>query len=519
MSISTPQEIGLPEKFTSWRPVQIDALETLKSCDKRFVALCAPTGSGKSGVVVADALDSGEPTCIVTASRGLQDQYLDDFQSIGMVDLRGKANYNCGMNPEYSCQEGHAGNCPYKGTIACPASQAEMRAAVSSLVVTNYAKWTMSKKFGTGMSHFKRVVFDEAHNAVGAIAQAMQVILSHKEIEEKLKVDFLSGADALDMNKWKDWAALVKGIADTELLKAQAKITGVNDPKPAWVRHYTHMRNLCRRLAILKLARATDWVVEELNDGFQFDPIRLGRYAESTLFLGTPKVVMLSATLRPKTMYMCGVPTNNFLFKEFPSDFDPKRCPIYYIPTMRVDSEAGDLGLLWAKLDQIASKRRDHKGIVNTVSFVRQREVVERSRFSSSMIINPKGEPAAATVDLFKEAGPGTILVSPSVGEGYDFPHDYCRWLFMAKIPFEPPSKILKAREHDDPEYRAYQAIQGLVQFFGRGMRERSDWCEGFIGDQHLDWFLPRYGHLAPHNFHNNFKIARTVPPPLNLAA
>lgn len=514
MKIPSPHECGLPEKFDKWRGNQPEAIRVMITSDKRVTAVCAPTGFGKSPAYIAAAILSKKPTCIVTNSRGLQDQLMDDYSSIGLVDIRGRRNYTCDLKPDYTCEDGYAARCPYKGTIGCPASQAEMRAATSSLVVTNYDKWTSAKKFGQGMSHFQQVIFDEGHDAPDALARAMQVQLNQSEIEEGLKIDFLRFPASTDMSNWKPWAQNARAIAEIAMIAAGARIAGQSDPKPSWVRHFTHMRNLCRRLAILSNARADDWVVDEAERGYQFDPIRPGRYAESALLLRIPKIIVVSATLRPKTLYMIGVGRDNSQFTEFDSDFDPKRCPIYYIPTMRVDSRAEDLGMLWLRLDQIIAKRRDRKGIVHTVSYDRQREIMDRSRFRGSMLVNLRGEPATAMIEQFKNSGPGTMLVSPSVGTGYDFPLDECEWQFMCKIPFQPPSKIVKAREHDDPEYRSYQAMQTLVQSFGRGMRSKEDRCENFLADDHAEWFIPRYGHLAPRSFHGFFRRVSVLPQP-----
>src|ERR1035441_4419870 len=210
MKVPTPQECGLPPKFTKWRACQEEMLYLLRTTQSRHVAICGPTGSGKSAVYVADALLSGEPTCIVTATRGLQDQLFEDFASIGLVDIRGRSNYQCQCKPEdpdYTCEQGYVSRCPYKDTVACPSTQAEIRAATSYLVVTNYAKWTASKVYGRGMDHFKRVVFDEGHNCPSALAQAMQVILNHREVEDGLGIDFPGGTDAEEMLVWKQWAS------------------------------------------------------------------------------------------------------------------------------------------------------------------------------------------------------------------------------------------------------------------------------------------------------------------------
>lgn len=515
VQIPTPQEIGLPAKFDKFRSTQEEALSLILESKKRVTALSIPTGIGKSVINVAAALLSQKPTCIVTNSKGLQSQYMRDFEEIGMVDIRGRNNYTCDLKPDYTCEEGYASRCPYKGTVACPSSAAEMRAATSSLVTTNYSKWTSAKKFGQGMSHFQQVIFDEGHDTYSALASAMQVTLNHKEIEETLKVKFLSGDESMEFPNWKPWAAHARGEAEAAMIVAQGRISGVSDPKPSHVRHYTHMRNLCRRLATIALASAKDWIVDQTETGFQFDPIRPGKYAESALLLRVPRIIIVSATLRPKSLFMIGIGKDKFDYKEFASEFDPKRCPIYYTPTMRVDRRNPDLTMLWAKFDQIAARRQDRNGIVHTHSYARRDDILGASRFSNRMIINPKGEPTADTVEQFLEAERGSILVSPSVGTGYDFAGKAAEYQFLCKIPFpDSRSKIVKARQQDDPEYGPHQAMQSMVQAIGRGMRSKTDQCETFIADENLDWFMPRFGHLAPKSFHGFFRRVDVLPTP-----
>lgn len=489
--------------------------------DKRVDTAEAPTGFGKSDVAVGIAVKRAVPTCIVTHTLGLQDQYTTLYKHLGMVDLRGKRNYKCDAKPDdptYSCEEGAAASCPYKGSVGCPSSKAEMAAATSSLVVTNYAKWTASMLYGTGMSHFEQVIFDEAHEAPDALASALQVTLHRKEIEEGLQIDFPAHNVADSMLEWKRWASDTRPIAEQAMLAAQARITGLSNPKPSWVKHFTHMRNLCRRLVSISTCRPLDWIVDEVDAGYQFDPIRPGRYAESRLFFRVPKIVMISATLRPKTMFMLGLAKESFTFREFDSDFDPKRCPLYYLPIMRVDSKAGSLERLWLTLGQFASKRKDRNGIVHTVSHARREEIINYSHLSSRMIFNDKDTPIADTISRFRSTYPGAILVTPSVEAGYDFKGRQCEWQFIAKIPFDPPSKILKAREEDDKEYRAYRAIQRLNQIPGRGMRSKEDQCETLIGDMHLDWFLPKYRHLTSKSFQRFFRPVTFLPqPPVRL--
>lgn len=514
MKIQTPAEYGLPSKFDSWRSGQEHALTILKPRLKRTDVLGAPTGFGKSAVVVAHALKTGLPTCIVTATKVLQTQYLDDFESVGMVDLRGRNNYTCDLKPDYTCQDGYAARCPYKGTIGCPASQAEMRAATSKLVVTNYAKWIAAKRYGQGMDHFEQVIFDEADEAPQALADALQVTLHHREIELGLHIDFLKGESATKFEEWKQWSYMARAVAEHATAEALARITEANDPKPAWVKHYHHMRELTKRLGLLCSANPKNWIVEEIEDGYQFDPIRPAQYAESYLLLRVPNIICVSATVRPKTMFLLGMRKETFTFTEFPSDFDPARCPIYYVPTMRVDSRADNLQPLWIRFDQIASRRRDRNGLLQTVSYARSAEARQTSRYGSAMYFNDKSIPLSKALEKFRSHYPGAILASPSVEVGHDFKFKEAEWQFLCKIPFDPPSKIVKAREEDDPEYRGYQAIRRLAQQAGRIMRDVKDQGETFICDDHMQWFMPRYGHLAPKYFHTFYKYMPFVPAP-----
>lgn len=517
MKIPSPRDLNLPEQFDSWRTNQAEAIHQTTHRRKRSVFISAPTGTGKELISVATAVLSNEPTAIVTNSRGLQDQYNSTYKSIGMVDLRGRNNYICGLKDDenFSCAEGYNARCPYKGTHSCPASQAEMRAATSNLVVTNYDKWTSARKYGQGLDHITHVIFDEAHAMPEALARAMQVTLNHKEIEDTLGVNFLGGADADEFREWKTWAISCRAVAEEAMIEARRRITGVRDPKTSWIRHYCHMRNLTRRLATVATASAKDWVVDQVDEGYQFDPIRPGRYAESALLLRVPKITALSASITPKTPFMVGIGRANFDFFEYASDFDPKRGPIYYVPTMKVKGLNQDLSLLWALFDRIAAKRKT-RGIVHTISYARQEELYERSRFFERMIVNEKGEAPTEKVELFKSIL-GSILVSPSVGTGYNFPDDACRWQFLTKVPFEPPSKILKARQEDDKEYVYHRAWQYTVQAFGRHIRSKTDWGEGFIGDTQMEWMISRYGHLAPKSFHSVLKRVEILPQPLQL--
>lgn len=513
--IPSPGELGLPEKFDKWRPGQAEAISVMITPSHRARVICAPTGFGKTPAYMAAALMSKKPTLVVVQTKGHQDQIAKDFKSMGVADLRGRDNYQCQLRDEYSCQDGYVARCQYKGTAQCPASRAEMKMAGSWIGVTNYSKWIAAKRMGTGMEHWEQVIFDEGHEMPNALASAMQVELNAWEINEVLKIDFPPENEENSMEGWKSWAALAKIEAEEEMFKVLEKIKGAGQPKPTWVKHYTHMRNLVRKLSVIRTAGADNWVPDRGDKGYVFDPIRPGRYGEAMMLMHVPDFMVVSATVQPKTMWMSGMGSKDFIFREYPSDFNPADCPIYYIPTQFIDSRHPDQHMVLVRIDQIASSRRDRKGIIHTISHPRKDAIVQASRYGPMMIYNKIKDPVTTAIDEFIAAGPGAIFTTPSVMTGYDFPGDQCEWQIIYKIPFEPPSNIVQAREDDDPDYRSYKAMQGMIQAFGRGARSRGDRCENFIFDDNLKWFLPSTEGLAPNWFHNFYRRINHVPPPL----
>lgn len=508
MKIRKPQEMGLPPHITEWRAGQEEFIHAGLTDRARTTALCAPTGFGKTDAEIGIAIESKLPTCIVTNSKGLQDQIMKKYADMGIVDIRGRVNYTCDMRQGYTCQDGYSANCPYKNTPGCPSSHAEMKASVAPIVTTNYDKWMAAKAFSTGMTHFKQVIFDEAHHAPTAIAQAMQVFISAHEINEILHVDFPPVELRDTVDGWKDWAIETREIAEEEMRITNTEIKSTAQPKLSWIRHYNHMKELVKRLGLVSTARSKDWVVEEIEGGFQFDPISPGRYVESALLFRIPRVIMASATLRPKTLAMSGISRRLSIFKEFDSSFDRKRSPVYWIRTMKCDwKHRHEMHAVWNRLDQIASRRRDRKGIVHTVSYARRNDIFAHSNFSHSMIYNDKGEGITTKIDEFKNSGAGNIFISPTVSTGYDFPGNECEWQFICKIPFQPGrTKIAKERQQRDREYGAYLAMQSLVQMVGRGTRSETDQCENFIPDDNCEWFIPQFAHLAPKSFYGDMR-------------
>jgi len=244
-------------------------------------------------------------------------------------------------------------------------------------------------------------------------------------------------------------------------------------------------------------------------------PIWPAPFAEDVLFLDIPKVVFTSATVVRKTAKLLGI-ERGIRVEEYPHSFPLANRPLTHLPTVRMNYKCGELeNRLWmSKVDQIIRDRIGTKGIIHTVSYARRDMVLERSKFRDHMITHNRRN-TEDVVRKFKRSTAPCILVSPSMATGWDFPDDECRWQIIVKLPYpDTRGAILRARSDADKDFTAYLVMQQLIQATGRGVRSIQDWCETFITDNNITWFIERNKHLTVNWFRGAYRVHLTVPEP-----
>lgn len=546
--------MGAPAKFNKWRQLQVEAVLAGSDSKKRFVVQGMPTGSGKSLVYVSQALLTDARTCILTSTKALQAQLLGDFTESGLIEIRGLNSYECVegrpdgrfgdmkregyraergmpmMCDEAPCQSG--ASC-HRRESGCGYYDAFNRAALitSKLIVTNYAYFMSINRFGEGLGEFDLLVLDEAHNAIDELGGFIGTSLNPAEIESVLPPDahlLPAGADQMD---WKSWgaywnAAVIRALDAIKASIKESERTGdARTAEPASygaLRRAKELRNLQRKLETVA-GMAGDWVIDWSEDSrgrpiVKFDPVWPGEYAESVLFQGAKKVVMVSATVRPKTATMLGIDPADLDFREYPSTFKVANRPVIYIPTAHMNQRAAASGKAeWhTRIDQIIARRLDRKGIIHTVSYPRAREIYMGSQYRDRMLVHDPTN-TREIIARFKESTRPLVLVSPVLDTGYDFPGDQCRYQIIAKVPFPVMvDKVTKARSERDKEYRDYVTMIKLVQMAGRICRSEEDWGETLIIDSDFGWWWGKAGRrLAPRWFTESVREEQVLGPAL----
>lgn len=497
-----PSHFGLPAKFSSWRRGQERAIRSLLFTDSRFVAMVLPLGFGKTPTYMAYAgLNSDEErTAVLTATKSLQTQASEDFEEMGLVDMRGRNNYTCDVNPRVTAERGvcTAGiYCSNSKFGPCGYYDAKRDAAASALVITNYRYWLHDEEAG-GLGYFSNLVCDEGHDAPQQISSFAAVSLSGRELA-------LWG---LPEPPYKRKTKAIATWANQALYVLEHKTTERGGSEES----RRDLIGLKRKLARLCRLGDREWVQSGGRaKGWRWDLVDPGVLSEDLLFRGAERVILVSATVRAKTLQMLGVRADQIKLIEQDSTFPVRRRPVYYVPVakMSVNKTTAEEYRRWHQAqDDIIGARLDRKGIIHSHSYERARQIVNGSKFRDSGVFvlhepeHVTGIPTDEVIRRFRHRAPPCVLVSPAVSTGVDFPLDECEYQIIPKVPwpdFRDP--LVKARQSRDKTYPAYVALQSLVQMTGRGMRSEEDQCECFVLDAHFGWMRYAYGDFMPRWF------------------
>lgn len=511
----SPADLGMPPKFQAWRPHQERAIEAGWNSEQRWIGTNMPTGLGKSAYYMALASLAGR-TVVLTSTKALQNQLINDFAPMGLVDIRGRANYSCHLKPGMNCDDGSDLQCHHRFAQAvrdvCPYRQALERAKDAQLVVTNYAYWILQNEHGGGLGNFKLLVLDEAHAAMDELCGALSMEFTAQEMYRMLQWRVPQPSESVGL-----W----RGFAQAAMPRAERRMDDIVQSIKAGVAGDQDLKELRRwKVLVAKLKRLAgisdleDWIVESLPHSHRITPLWPAPFARSKLFLDVPKVVLVSAILTRYTMDLLGVPSEESVFDSYPAVFSPNRYPLIHIPTVRVNHrwKPEDRDIWMKHIDLILAARRDRKGIIHTVSYERAREIYEDSRWPELMLLHDSKDTVEA-ISRFRSGEPPLVLVSPSVTTGHDFPYSQCEFQILAKVPWpDCRTPLMAARVKADTSYRQHVMCQTLVQSCGRGMRAADDRCESFITDDYIRLVLATAGKMLPYWFRKLYRRRESVP-------
>ncbi len=507
-AMTRPSDLGLPSRFLTFRSTpnfdQLGVAAEIATSTTRFNLLCAPPGTGKSLIAMTVAALTGWRVLVVVGTKGLQTQWLRDFESIGMRDVRGHANYPCGVkgsarnsgdiadDPETKCTVRPI-DCGFKADVEL--------AGTAPSVITNYA---MHLSIGRHvkreiLGRFDLLVLDEAHSGPDWLTNYAAVEVWDSELRLAQLVG-VPGGRMETVSSWIEWGKEVIAALD-ELLNWPSRPEGAR------------LRQLHQKGIDLAEKSTLNWLVVRGERSTTITPVWGRDFAEQYMFRGIPHVLGMSATMTRETGDYLGVPRGESTFKELPSPFPLARRPVVYVPTTRVDYRMGDTGMqrLVDRVDKVLDTR-ESRGVIHTRSYDYANRLKAGSRHVARLITHGKGEIMEAMREF--KSRPDAVLVSPIVEEGFDFKGELARWQVILKVSVvDSRDPLTKARLAADPRYRYVLVSQSIMQMAGRVVRDIDDWGETLIFDDH--WMYLRKDAPWPKWFKDSCRIESVVPKPL----
>lgn len=509
----TPAEIlGIPQ-FDRWYPGQVELSSQLSAWlagPNRFLGAALPTGYGKSllGMLLAQEnlqitqenlrITQENKVVYLTSTKGLQEQLMRDFSSLGVVDIRGQNDYQCIQFPQRTvdlapCHTGY--ECPVRNE--CTYYSTLERAKGARIVVTNYHYWLYQHQYGSGLdtddNMTNLLICDEAHQLGNALESYLSLRFTRRDrrwIPWTVDWTYQDWVDAARSARWRMEQELRRITEDA------GSTTPGSDREEDLVKEQRYLRTLTNKLDNVISGRISQWIPESKDDESTWTPIRPGMY-NSELFQNVPKVLCMSAMF---TQHMMGNLNIQGDWIDAPSPFPVRNTPIMHVNTVRMDYRTSDEDMLaWVRrIDEIIGDRSGKKGLVFTVSYARARFLAQHSRYVGLMYQHTSRDIAQVVQD-FKDAPAPAVLVSPSVTTGYDFPAEECEYIIVGKIPYpDSRSSLAKARQRENSSYTSQLAMEVLVQEAGRGTRSATDRCQVIIVDDTWRWWWPKYQELAP---------------------
>ena len=183
------------QKHFPFKNPRVDQLETISeivnAIDKgfKYIILEAGTGTGKSAIAytLSSMYDS---SYILTVTKQLQDQYVDDFNNLKLV--KGRSNFRCQQDSTLTCDEGKClleeFSCDNTKST-CDYHYQKTAALNSKKVISNYFYMFLELNYVGDFTKRELLICDEAHNLEDTLMSQLTLEFSIDDLKNYLNFD------------------------------------------------------------------------------------------------------------------------------------------------------------------------------------------------------------------------------------------------------------------------------------------------------------------------------------------
>ena len=514
--------------------------------EKKFVLLNAPTGVGKSYMVIMfinyylNNINSNAKFDILTNSKILQDQYLKDYPFI--KNLKGKSNYPCDVH-DTNCEEGMelcrilknpCNECPYKKTKE---QWVESQVSLTNFHLFNslalYLPTELKRRNSTVL------IIDESHGFEDTLCSYISIKLSARWFKKY-------GFEQDEIEKWDEQLKRIKNIdqyvnfIEINFIPRLIDHKGILESKAG-----QHSIGKKKKLEFLQYITYTDSQINKFGNflkDFKRDPVKNEGNPKDNWVLDIDKnpkekhysgieitcqpvwaypylkekvwdlydhVIMMSGTILDRKMFsfINGLDVNLTTYYDIPSPFSVKSRPIYYIKCgkMTWDHKVETFKTQKEMIKKILKKHKNQKGIIHATTY-EFTEWIKNEIYDQRLIFHdPKNREEMLNKHITSKEP--TVLVSPSMTEGIDLKSELSEFQVLIKVPWPNiSSNKVKQRQKTNSKWYSWECIVDMIQAYGRSIRSVNDKCNTYILDSNFSDLLKYNGDSFPRWFTDAIK-------------
>lgn len=528
------------------RQAQTEALEFFDDAyakGYRDIVIAAPTGVGKTGIGAAGCYWAAQPFDTKSEKGGgyylvtqklLQDQIERDFPKFKWPagSLMSAIEYPC-CGPYSNCMIGSRrkpvcaaikqGNCRYR--------TAKQSFEAAQLAVTNYPFYMTSCLY-TKMPSRRLIVCDECHTIERQLMSFVELVIGRDVLYK-----FAPGL--LPLPPFHDREAFLLWLANTYLPVLTKKRKSLDDAvtnsvlteevEEALRNNENPQTSLGRRLneldahltkvriVIQELGDDPDnWVFWQEGDGDAVNTICKPLYVDAFArqFLDRSEIrLYMSAYPGPKRVFCrcLGLQPEDVAWLDLPSSFPKENRLVHLllVGSMSRSNEQAVLPSLLRMCERILNKHEDQKGIIHCHKYSLGEAInshLATTKHAGRILFARKARDRQTMLRHHHQSMLPTVLLSPSMAEGFSLDDDLARFQIIAKMPYPYlGDQQIAARKDHDPDWYAMQTVMTVLQACGRIVRSETDFGSTYILDADFERLFQRHGDFFPGWFVESF--------------
>ena len=424
----------------------------------------------------------------------LQDQLQRDVpymehgdKTVGQVKNSGE--YTCNIHG--TCDVGLVKRCPNtrKDDCDCPYKKAKAKTVAATLGITNYAYFFTERSSDKSQMAKRRILIcDEAHNLARLVTRFVDVSISRAVLDKWTPMLAMTTdpRDFKDIHQFNTW---LQDVYVPELEERAKDFAAVADGDDKLLKEAFEFANhACKvaRAADLIASNPSGWVfwVDSPTNGEPeaiARPLSAAPFAESMIRAAGDVRIYMSAYLGPKSVFCEELDLNpkTVAWLRLGSDFPPEKRPVRLLNVGSL-ARARQEATLPGALRVIAKLASTHKerGIIHPHSYAMAHQVymaLVSAGHGHRVLFPNKADEREEAMELHAK-NEGSILISPSVGEGFDFKDDLARWQVIVKCPYASlGDKQVAAKMNANRDWYTSETLKAIVQMCGRIVRSADD--------------------------------------------